>query len=77
MTTSRKPLQAGSQAEKILAHLARGNTLTIMEAIRRWDCTTLSQRCTELKRRGHPIRSTMVTLRSGKRVAQYTLKGRH
>lgn len=70
-----KPLKAGSQAERILAHLTRGHTLTPLQALSRFQCLTLSQRVGELKERGHRIRSRMVEV-GGKRVAEYRLAGR-
>lgn len=71
--TARAQLKPGSQASRILGYLATGRTLTVMDAIRKWGCTTLSQRCTELRERGHAIRSRMV-VRNGKRVAEQYLK---
>lgn len=68
-----KPLKPGSHCERILGYLARGKTLTTYQAIAKWGCTTLSQRCTELRKRGHKIRSRMVTTRNGQRVAQQFL----
>ena len=68
-----KLMKCGSQATKILAHLTRGGTLTPLQALDKFDCLTLSQRCSELRQRGHRIVSRMVNV-GGKRVAQYRLE---
>jgi hypothetical protein len=69
-----KPLKPHSQCERILAHLSAGRTLTTLQAFKRWQITTLSQRCTELRKRGHRIESEMVETRGGARVARYRLQ---
>jgi hypothetical protein len=60
----------------VLAWLASGRTITTLQAFKRWQITTLSQRCTELRKRGHRIESEMVTTRGGARVARYRLEVR-
>ena len=64
-----------TQNELILAYLEiEGNSLTVLEALEApFRCYALSQRVGELKRAGHPIKSEMVKLPSGKRVARYSL----
>lgn len=63
-----------TQAALILKHLQDGNSLTVFQAMYEpFRCMALSQRCGDLKRAGHPIKSEMVKLPSGKRVAQYSL----
>jgi len=64
-----------SQRIEILRHLAKGNTLTPMQAFHRFGCLTLSQRVTELKRAGWPIESKLVKV-GEKRVARYSYKYR-
>lgn len=76
MTTSRKPLQAGSQAEQILADLVSGKVIDPMQALKDYKCWRLSGRILDLRRRGHRIDTTIVTKR-GKSYAAYTLRGRH
>jgi hypothetical protein len=76
VTTSRKPLQAGSQADLILADLVSGKAVDPMQALRDYQCWRLSGRILDLRRRGHRIVTTIVTKR-GKSFAAYTLKGRH
>lgn len=62
-----------SQAQMILAHLERGQSLTVAEALSKYGIYALSQRCSELKRKGFKIKSIMV--KSGdKHYAQYTLE---
>jgi len=45
------------QKEMILEILGRGETLTVLTALRRIGCYALSQRVGELAREGHPIKS--------------------
>ena len=63
-----------SQRLAILRHLAKGHTLTTMQAFTKFACTTLSQRCTELRNQGWKIVSRMVKV-GNKRVASYSLDG--
>ena len=62
-----KPSQRGS----ILIYLQAGNAITDIEALRLFQCRRLAARILELKRMGHHIKSRMITLMSGKRVAEY------
>jgi hypothetical protein len=62
-----------SQAERILNHLRSGKHLTPLEAMSRFSCLRLSGRILELREAGYRIRTRMVRLASGKRVASYTL----
>lgn len=64
-----------SQKEEILDYLKQGKRLTVLKAIKKFGCYALSQRIGELKEAGHPIRSKMIEVESGKRVAEYTLNG--
>lgn len=73
--TARAPLKAGSQCERILAHLSRGHALTPIQAVAKFGCLTLSQRVGELKDRGHRIRSKLVRV-GAKKVARYWLECR-
>lgn len=81
MTTSRKPLQAGSHArsqeDRILCYLATGKPINPMLALRRFGCFRLGARIWSLRKGGHDIASERVT-RRGKTFAQYRLeRGRH
>jgi hypothetical protein len=63
-----------SQSQLILAHLQSGGTLTVFEAMfEPFRCMALSQRCGNLKQDGWNIKSEMVKLPSGKRVARYSI----
>jgi len=64
-----KPSQRGS----ILIYLQAGNEITDIEALRLFQCRRLAARILELKHMGHHIKSRMITLMSGKRVAEYWL----
>jgi hypothetical protein len=64
-----KPTQRGS----ILIYLKAGNAITDIEALRLFQCRRLAARILELKRMGHQIQSRIITLMSGKRVAEYWL----
>jgi hypothetical protein len=64
-----KPSQRGS----ILIYLQAGNAITDIEALRLFQCRRLAARILELKRMGHEIQSRIITLMSGKRVAEYWL----
>lgn len=67
------PLRPGSQAERILAHLARGKTLTSLSAYRLFDCLRLGGRIHELRRRGWDIKAHRQVLAGGKIVARYSM----
>ena len=59
------------QRTEILRYLAQGHTLTVLEAINRFGCYALSQRCGELRKMGWPVDSRMITTSTGKRVGEY------
>jgi hypothetical protein len=61
-----------SQRQDILRHLAKGHSLTPMEAFKRYRCLSLSQRCGELRREGWPVESKLVKV-GDKRVASYRI----
>lgn len=71
-----KALKEGSQSARILGFLVHGNTLTQITALNRFNCFRLGARIYALKQRGHKIKSEIVSLRNGKRVAQYSLTTR-
>ena len=64
-----------TQSEILLAALRRGEVLTTLDALRRYNVMAVSQRMTEMQRAGVPIKSEMVKVASGKRVARYRLVG--
>jgi Helix-turn-helix domain len=64
---------ARSQCEMILSHLRSGKTITPLEALNLYQCLSLAQRINNLRNDGHDIKTEMIRLRSGKRIAQYHL----
>jgi hypothetical protein len=64
-----------TQCESLLAAFQRGESLTVAEALTRYGCYALSQRCGELIRAGYPIRAEMVKVGPKKRVARYRMVG--
>jgi hypothetical protein len=63
-----------SQRLQVLRYLAQGNTLTVAEALHKFGCYALSQRCGELRKAGWPVESQMIETETGKRIAQYSIK---
>jgi hypothetical protein len=53
--------------------MSKGNSITGIEALNLFGCFRLPARIADLKKVGHKIKSEMVKLTNGKRVAQYTL----
>lgn len=64
-----------TQAKRILAHLARHDSITPMEALNLYGCFRLAARIAELKSAGHKIQTLHVRNDSGKRYARYVLGG--
>lgn len=62
-----------TQADTVLKHLQSGRTLTPAQAGRLYDIYRLADRSRDLRKRGIPVKTTMVTLKSGKRVGQLSL----
>jgi hypothetical protein len=62
-----------TQCNQVHRHLAAGRTLTTWQAINLFRCTRLAARIAELKERGVKIKTRMLTLRTGVRIAQYSL----
>lgn len=65
---------SASHADQILSFLESGRSITAMEALRRFKCARLGARILDLKKRGHAIKSQLITLKNGKRVAQYSIE---
>lgn len=67
-----------SQLDRILAVLESGGTLTSLDALEDFGCSRLASRITDLKRKGYPVASRMVTRRNryGRlcRVAEYYME---
>lgn len=66
--------ESGTMTYQLLNALKQGEKLTPLTALQRFQCFSLSQRMGELKRSGWPIRSQMVKVNSGKKVAEYWLQ---
>lgn len=62
-----------SQSHKILEYLLAGHRLSPLLALEKFGCFRLGGRVYDLKKEGWDIQSEMITLPSGKRVAQYWL----
>ena len=62
-----------SQSAAILAHLKAGRSLTPLQALTQFHCLRIAARIADLRGAGHRIRTDMVTLPGGKRVARYEL----
>ena len=61
-----------SQENDILAHLKSGLPLDPMEALRKFNCWALSSRISDLKKKGHPVRTIYKTsVMTGKTYAEY------
>ena len=67
------PRSSQKQLWELLGALERGEKLTVMVALQKYQCYALSQRMGELRVLGWPIQSRMVEVESGKHVAEYWL----
>lgn len=65
--------ESKAQSAQILKALKNGEKLTHLDAERRFNCLRLGACIHELKKRGYEIKSQMITVPSGKRVAQYSM----
>ncbi len=63
--------QSQSQNKMILAALRNGERLTQLSALQRFNCFRLGARIYDLTQQGHDIKRRMITVASGKRVAEY------
>lgn len=59
-----------TQTAQIRAHIVRHNSITPMEALRKYGCLRLAARIWELKESGFSVVKTMVS-RGSKRYARY------
>lgn len=60
-----------SQSDAILDALKRGETLTPLDALKRFGVFRLGARIWDLKQAGHKIEMRMIETPSGKHVAEY------
>ena len=59
------------QNQRILNYLLKGNALTPLEALKKFDCLRLSARIKDLRDEGFEINTKLVKTRSKKIVGQY------
>ena len=64
-----------AQSNKILIHLMSGQSITPLQALDLYGCFRLSARIQDLEAEGYKIKSKLIDLSNGKRVAQYQLTG--
>lgn len=62
-----------TQCELILNHLKSGKPLSALPALRLFGCWRLAARIAELRNDGYVIVTRMVTTKSHKRIAVYSL----
>ncbi len=62
-----------SQSADILSHMKKYQSITAMEALADYGCFRLAARINDLRARGHKIRTSIVSTRSGKRIALYSM----
>lgn len=61
-----------SQEKQILEHLQSGLSLTQYQAVTKFNCFRLASRIHRLRATGYPIRTEMIELSNGKRIAKYS-----
>jgi hypothetical protein len=67
-------MESKSQTQKILNALLAGQKLTALIALKKFNCMRIASRISEIKALGrYNIKTEMVKLKSGKRVAQYSI----
>ena len=62
-----------SQCANILWHLQNIGPLTHKQAEPLFNCSRLAARVNDLREAGHNIETKMIRLRSGKKVAEYSI----
>ena len=68
--------QTESQEKRILEYLQSGRSLTQYQALVKFDCFRLASRVNRLRKNGHDIKTSMVELSNGKRIAKYDIGDR-
>ena len=66
--------QTTSQCAQVLNHLQSGKKLTQIEALYKFECFRLPARIDQLRQEGHDIKTNMIKLASGKRIAEYSIE---
>ena len=67
------PESSAAQCQRIAEWLEQGNSLTQMEALKRFQCFRLASRINDLRNRGLRIVTEKILTATGKRVASYKL----
>lgn len=62
-----------SQCNSILAYLQKGNKITPIEALNKFDCFRLSARIAELRKDGYAIKTEIIR-KGNKRFAEYSIE---
>lgn len=62
-----------SQNKKILEYMKKGNAITHLIALQKFDCARLAARILNLREAGHSIHTERVKTTSGKVIGKYTL----
>ncbi len=65
--------QAISQSQAILELLLSGFKITVLDGYKHLDCIAVSQRISNLKRDGFPIKDQWIRTNTGKLIKQYYL----
>lgn len=65
-------METKSQTQRILNYLLSGNKLTALDALKKFNCFRLASRINELRDK-YKIQREMITLKSGARVARYSI----
>ena len=73
LTRPTHPKTSQRQLWTLLHALRNGERLTVLTALERYQIYALSQRCGQLRSLGWDVQSRMVSLPSGKSVAEYWL----
>lgn len=68
-------VKSESQRKRIAEHLKSGNSITPLEALKKFDCFRLASRISEIKKDGLIIRTEMVRETTGKTFARYHYEG--
>lgn len=63
-----------SQKKQIKNWLEKGNSITFLMALQKFNCARLQARISELRAEGMKIETEMILTDSGKRIAKYFLK---
>ncbi len=64
-----------SQVETLMEAFDRGEKLTVLTALQKYNIYALSQRCGEIYKLGYPLHTESVKTPTGKWIAQYSKGG--